>query len=107
MVRNWLDTVIETYDNGVVKLDELSAPTTLGYIFGGLAANAPNTRGVPGAASAASNLIFKVVVTPVPEPTAFLLASGSVAVIVVARRTETARLPDPAMLTRRNPVNVG
>jgi hypothetical protein len=64
---------IPTYDNGVIKLDELTTQTTLGYIFGGLFANAPNTQGVAGAISAASNEIFTVVFTPVPEPAAWLL----------------------------------
>jgi hypothetical protein len=64
---------IPTYDNGVIKLDALTEPTTLGYIFGGLFANAPNTRGVPGALSGASNDIFEVVFTPVPEPAAVVI----------------------------------
>ena len=64
---------IETYANGVLKLDELTQPTTLGYIFGGITANGPHTRGTPPAASAASNQIFTVVYTPVPEPTGFVL----------------------------------
>ena len=64
---------IPTYDNGVIKLDDLTTQTTLGYIFGGLFANAPNTQGVPGAVSGASNEIFTVVYTPVPEPAAWVL----------------------------------
>jgi hypothetical protein len=65
---------IETYANGVLKMDEITGPTTLGYIFGGLTANGPHTRGIPPAASAASNQIFAVVYTPVPEPASFALA---------------------------------
>jgi hypothetical protein len=42
---------IPTYDNGVIKLDQLTGQTVLGYIFGGLFANAPNTQGVAGAVS--------------------------------------------------------
>jgi hypothetical protein len=76
---------IETYANGVVKLDALSGPTTLGYIFGGLAANAPNTRGFAGTASVASNEIFKVVVTPVPEPGSTALACLGFAAVVRLR----------------------
>jgi hypothetical protein len=64
---------VPTYDNGVIKLDELTTQTTLGYIFGGLFANAPNTQGVAGAVSGASNEIFTVVFTPVPEPAGCLL----------------------------------
>jgi hypothetical protein len=64
---------IETFQNGVIKLDRLARPTTLGYIFGGITANRPHTRsGDPPATSAASNLIFAVVYTPVPEPTGIL-----------------------------------
>jgi hypothetical protein len=73
---------IETYSNGVVKLDSLASPTTVGYIFGGIASNAPNTRGIAGAATAASDLIFRVVITPVPEPdslTPALAAFGAAA----------------------------
>jgi len=68
---------IETFANGVIKLDALSQETTLGYIFGGLAANGPHTRGVPGIVSSASNTIFEVVLTPVPEPSAGLLAAAA------------------------------
>jgi hypothetical protein len=67
---------IETFQNGVIKLDELTQPTTLGYIFGGIVANGPHTRsGNPPATSAASNVIFQVVYTPVPEPCGLLLAT--------------------------------
>jgi hypothetical protein len=66
---------VPTYDNGVLKLDELTQPTVLGYIFGGLIANGPHTRsGNPPALSWASNKIFTVVYTPVPEPSAIALA---------------------------------
>jgi hypothetical protein len=59
---------IETYDNGVVKLDSLTGSTMVGYIFGGIATNGPHTRNVPGVTSLGSNEIFQVVVTMVPEP---------------------------------------
>jgi hypothetical protein len=65
---------IETFANGVLKLDELTQPTTLGYIFGGIVTNGPHTRGTPPAASAGSNQIFAVVYTPIPEPSAVILA---------------------------------
>jgi len=64
---------VEEYDNGVIILDALTAPTTLGYVFGGLAANGPHARNVPGVTSLASNTIFRVVLVPVPEPGAGLL----------------------------------
>jgi hypothetical protein len=70
---------IQTYDNGVLKLDALTQPTVLGYIFGGLTSNGPHTRDpntgapVPGVISAASNRIFTVMYTPVPEPTSGML----------------------------------
>jgi hypothetical protein len=72
---------IPTYDNGVIKLDELTGPTVLGHIYGGIFANAPHVRGVPGAVSGASNEIFEVLYTPVPEPTAagLLFATGLLA----------------------------
>jgi hypothetical protein len=66
---------IETFGNGVIKLDKLTKPTILGYIFGGIVANGPHTRsGTPPATSSASNIIFTVLYTPVPEPTALFLA---------------------------------
>jgi hypothetical protein len=69
---------LTTYSNGVLNLDSLTGPTTIGYIFGGLASNAPNTRGVAGAASIASNTIFAVTVSPVPEPAAWMLLTTGV-----------------------------
>jgi hypothetical protein len=66
---------IATYSNGVIKLDELNGPTTLGYIYGGIIANGPHTRsGDPPATSSASNIIFTVVYAPVPEPASVTLA---------------------------------
>jgi hypothetical protein len=59
---------IEEFDNGVIKLDALTQATTLGYVFGGLSANGPHTRNIPGLASLASNTIFRLVLVPVPEP---------------------------------------
>jgi hypothetical protein len=53
---------LSTYDNGVIKLDELAGETTLGYIYGGLVANAPHTRGGRGI-SMASNTVFRVNLT--------------------------------------------
>ena len=79
---------IETYQNGVIKLDELTQPTTLGYIFGGIMANGPHTRsGNPPATSAASNIIFAVVYSHVPEPSSLLLAAvGSWAFLTIRFR---------------------
>jgi hypothetical protein len=78
---------ISTYDNGVIKLDDLTTQTTLGYIFGGLAANAPNTQGVPGAVSIASNEIFTVMYTPVPEPAGWVILASGGFVLVLTRFT--------------------
>jgi hypothetical protein len=77
---------IQTYDNGVVMLDALSGPTTLGYIFGGVASNAAHTRNVPGAATAASNVIFRVRLTPIPEPAAATLAATAAIAGAITRR---------------------
>jgi hypothetical protein len=63
---------VPTYDNGVIKMDELTQQQAIGYIFGGIFSNMPNTRGIAGAYSGASNDIFEVIYTPVPEPAAYL-----------------------------------
>jgi hypothetical protein len=76
---------INAFSNGVIKLDALSRQTTLGYIFGGIASNSPHVRGVAGAVSSASNMIFEVVLTPVPEPAAWLLCVAA-AVLAAAQR---------------------
>jgi hypothetical protein len=82
---------VPTFDNGVIKMDELTGPTMLGYIFGGLIANGPHTRsGDPPAISSASNRIFSVVYTPViPEPTTGWLALVAGLLVAGGRR----RLP--------------
>jgi hypothetical protein len=77
---------IETYANGVLRLDEIAGPTTLGYIFGGITANGPHTRATPPAASAASNQIFAVVYTPVPEPRGTALGMFAIGVVGHAGR---------------------
>ena len=65
MIREDLDT----FQNGVINIDALGGPTLLGYLYGGLFANAPHVRNVPGAVSGASNLVWEVTYIPVPEPT--------------------------------------
>lgn len=68
------------YDNGVFKLDELTGETTLGYIFGGLMADAGNNGRTAG-----SNFLFEVVLTPVPEPSSLLLAMFAAAGMIARR----------------------
>ncbi|MCA9234215.1 MAG: PEP-CTERM sorting domain-containing protein [Planctomycetales bacterium] len=79
------DAGIETYGNGVIKLDAITGETRLGYIFGGLMTNGPHTQ--QGADSAASNRIFEVVLLPVPEPSSIVLAAaGATASLAAACR---------------------
>lgn len=62
---------------GAINLDALTGPTLLGYVFGGIAAEQPNFG-----ATAASNLLFEVWYTPVPEPgTTALLLSAALALV--------------------------
>lgn len=64
---------IATYGNGVIKMDELADQTVLGYVYGGIVANAPHVRRDPLALSGASDRIFEVVFTRVPEPSTLVL----------------------------------
>lgn len=86
---------ISLYDNGVINLDALTdvggGPTVLGYIFGGIFSNAPHTQGVAGAVSGASNEIFEVIYTPVPEPTAAMVGVLTITSLCLARRRHLHR----------------
>lgn len=75
---------VATLEGGIIDLDALTQETVIGYIVGGLFSNAPHTRGVPGAVSGASNEVFEVVYTPVPEPGS--LAAMAVGGFVLLRR---------------------
>jgi hypothetical protein len=78
---------ISAFDNGVIRLDGLSGETKLGYIFGGIVANAPHTRENPGELSAGSNYVFEVVLLAVPEPGSMAwFALGSIVLMAVHRR---------------------
>jgi hypothetical protein len=77
---------IETYDNGVLKMDSLTGSTMVGYIFGGITTNGPHTRNVQGVTSIASDAIFQVVVTMIPEPSGAGLAAMGVAACARRRR---------------------
>jgi hypothetical protein len=75
-------TGVSMLENGIIDLDAISQQTKLGYIFGGLAANAPHTRTSVTTLSSASNRVFEVILIPVPEPgTAFVAAIGLVAAL--------------------------
>jgi hypothetical protein len=65
----------ETYANGVIKMDGIVGETVLGYVYGGIVANAPHVQNIADAISGASNRIFEVVYAPVPEPSSFVLAT--------------------------------
>lgn len=97
---------LDAYSNNVLKLDSITGPTTIGYIFGGLASNAPNTRGVAGAASIASNMIFAVVVRPVPEPTAWGLLIVGIATAGAFRAWKSRRFPSDRTSRQKQVSNV-
>jgi hypothetical protein len=54
---------LPTYSNGVIQLDKLQGPTTLGYIYGGIFSTVPNTTD-PGSQTTSSNQVFKVTLVP-------------------------------------------
>jgi len=70
-------------ESDMIDLTTISQETTIGYIFGGLASNGPHTRGRPGAYSVASNMIFEVVLRPVPEPS---ICGGMLIAVLALRR---------------------
>jgi hypothetical protein len=77
---------LQSFENGVIDLDSLTSVTTLGYVFGGIASNSPNTQGVAGAITGASNLVFQVVLVPVPEPSSAVLVLAGLGLFAWRRR---------------------
>jgi hypothetical protein len=73
---------VTTYPNGVIALDTLTDTTTLGYIYGGLIANAPHVFNNPTGLSSASGEVFKVVLTPIPEPASIVLGLAAAVVTI-------------------------
>lgn len=73
--------------NGMIDFDALmsfGAPTVIGYVFGGIAAAQPNFG-----SSGASDVMFAVTFTPVPEPsTIVLLILGSIGGLVFRVRRQ-------------------
>ncbi len=72
---------IATYSNGVIDLDAITGPTLIGYLFGGIAADASN-----GGDTTASDELFPVMITPVPEPSAAILIICVVPWLAYSRR---------------------
>ena len=77
---------IEEYENGVLKMDQLTDGTVLGYVYGGIVANAPHVRRNPFAQSGASDRIFEVVFVAIPEPASASLAAGMLLTCLAGRR---------------------
>jgi hypothetical protein len=69
--------------DGLIDMANITSPTLLGYVYGGIEADAGDFGN-----STASNLIFDVYYTPVPEPAdaAWAFAVGAVLVGVLSRR---------------------
>ena len=80
------------YENGLLRMDELAAGQTLGYIVGGIVSDAAHDGN-----TAALSLIFEVVYQPVPEPNTVMLlvitATGLLGVwtIMALRRARHGR----------------
>lgn len=72
---------VPTYSNGVIDLDALTGPTLVGYLYGGIVADAPNYGNTE-----ASGELFPLVITPVPEPAVLALAACVLA--VTRKRTQ-------------------
>ena len=79
---------IQTFDNGVIKLDASRHRRAWATSSAGLVTNGPHVRNRPGVTSAASNTIFRVVLIPVPEPATGLLlgVAGLAAIGIVCFR---------------------
>ncbi|TWT48348.1 hypothetical protein [Botrimarina hoheduenensis] len=78
----FIDPNLQVYGNGVLDLDALAGGADaqgrirIGYVFGGIVANAPHVFGNPTGLSAASGEVFEVILTLViPEPTTIGLLS--------------------------------
>jgi len=72
---------VDILGSGIIDLDALTGATTLGYIFGGIAADQPNFGN-----SVASSYIFEVVYTPVPEPGRIALIVACSALLIATTR---------------------
>ncbi len=55
--------------NGVIEFSQLSGPTILGYMYGGIYSQVPNPGGSGPGQSGSSNQVFQVTLTPVPPLT--------------------------------------
>lgn len=88
----FLDHGIPTFENGVIDLDTLAAEfgggdVRVGFVYGGIVANAPHVFGNPVGLSAASGEVFEVIVTlPIPEPGVGLAVALTTMLATVGRR---------------------
>lgn len=55
---------LNTYDKGVIPLNQLRGPTVLGYMYGGIYSTVPATTTGTFSQTGASNQVFQITLTP-------------------------------------------
>jgi hypothetical protein len=73
---------VPTYDDGeTIRMDLLTGPTVLGYVYGGIFSTSGNFG-----RTGASNTVFEIIYTPVPEPSAAFVLAATCAGFIAIRR---------------------
>ena len=85
-------------DNGVIQLDQLTGPTIVGYMFGGIFSQVPDPGGSGPGQSGSSNQVFAITVTPTLAPAVTSASSTTFDVFSAHSFTVTATgTPTPTL----------
>jgi hypothetical protein len=94
------------YSNGVIQLNQLTQPTTLGFMYGGILSTAADTTD-QATQTSATNALFQIVLVPSPLPPPPTPEAANTAFVASVYKDLLGRAVDPGAQTWVTALNNG